>query len=164
MTVRDALLRCCWLATLLLAAAASGQAPSSVAVPKRFQPILWCGDPARAAVARELGFSAIQLGRGGDHEALARAGLGYYLDQPIGKGLLELRDDAWRPLQQAYERTRDPSLLIRPACFATPDLLATRAAEAAVEASRVAGPGLLFVALADEASATRHDAPLDTCP
>ncbi|MBL9079871.1 MAG: beta-galactosidase [Planctomycetes bacterium] len=131
--------------------------------PPRFHAVLWCGDPARAAVARDVGCDAVQLPRGGDPAPLAELGLGYYLDQPIGKGLLELRDAEWQPLLQAYERARDPAALVRPTCFATPGLVAARAAEAAAEAARVRGPGLRFVALADEASATRHDAPLDTC-
>ncbi|MBL8727847.1 MAG: hypothetical protein JNM25_05415 [Planctomycetes bacterium] len=137
--------------------------PAQVPPPARFHAVLWCGDPARVAIAGDVGCDAVQLPRGGDAAALAGRGLGYYLDQPIGKGLLELRDEQWQPLLQAYERTRDPAGLIRPQCFAEPDLVAQRAAEAAAEASRVRGPGLLFVALADEASATRHDAPLDTC-
>jgi len=146
-------------AALLLGAAVSAQVPP----PTRFHAVLWCGEPSRAAIAADFGCDAVQLGRGGDAAALRERGIGYYLDQPIGKGLLELRDDDWRPLVQAYERTRDPAALIRPQCFATPDLVVRRAAEAAAEAERVRGPGLLFVALADEASATRHDAPLDTC-
>lgn len=137
--------------------------PAQVPPPSRFHAVLWCGDPARAPIAREVGCDAVQLGRGGDPAAPTGLGLGYYLDQPIGKGLLELRDEQWQPVAQAYERTRDAAGLIRPQCFAEPGLVAQRAAEAAAEARRVRGPGLLFVALADEASATRHDAPLDTC-
>jgi hypothetical protein len=154
-------MRLCAAAVLL---ATFGQLlPAQVPPPARFHAVLWCGDAARAAIARDVGCDAVQLGRGGDAEALDRLGLGYYLDQPIGKGLLELREEQWQPLVQAYERTRDPAGLIRPQCFAEPGLVARRAAEAAAEAGRVGGPGLLFVALADEASATRHDAPLDTC-
>jgi hypothetical protein len=163
MSPRQALLRCARPAGLALAFVGPAAAQQPVEAPRGFQRILWCADAARAAVARDLGFTAVQLGRGGDHEALQRLGLAYYLDQPIGKGLLELRDEEWRPLPQAYERTRDPSLLVRPQCFATPGLVAESAAAAAAEAARVHGPGLLFVALADEASATHNDAPLDTC-
>lgn len=142
-------------------------AGQDVAVPKPpavFERILWCSDPARgSALARRLGYSAVQLGRGGDPAPVLQAGLGYYLDQPIGKGLLELRDEQWQPVQQAYETTRDAAALRRPGCFLTPGLLARATAEAAAEAVRVRGLGLRFVALADEPSATRHDAPLDTC-
>ncbi len=143
---------------LLLGALLRAQEP-----PTRFHAVLWCGDPARAAIAHDFGCDAVQLGRGGDAAALAAMGVAYYLDQPIGKGLLELRDEQWQPLVQAYERTRDAAGLIRPQCFATPGLVARSAAEAAAEAERVRGPGLLFIALADEASATHNDAPLDTC-
>lgn len=138
------------------------QAPT-VAAPTRFERILWCSDPQRAVVARTLGFTGIQLGRGADPALATGNGLRFYLDQPIGKGLLELRDEEWKPLQQAYERTRDPAVLVRPACFAEPGLVASRAQAAAAEAARVRSDALLFVALADEASATRNDAPLDTC-
>ena len=143
-----------------LAQAKQGALPA----PEKFTCVLWSSDPARGiAGARSLGCDALPLSRGGDPAPLVEAGLGYYLDQPIGKGLLELRDAEWRPLVAAYERDRDPSALVRPTCFATPGVLETAMAAAAAEAGRVAGPGLRFVALADEASATRHDGPLDTC-
>ncbi|MCR9247072.1 MAG: beta-galactosidase [bacterium] len=132
--------------------------------PQRFERILWTGALAEvAAPAAKLGFTAVQVGRGVDPAPAVAAGLGYYLDQPIGKGVLELRDAQFVPLRQAYEKDRDPRALIRPGCVATPGLIARLAEQAAAEAKRVAGPGLRFVALADEASATRHDAPLDTC-
>lgn len=136
----------------------------TVPAPQRFQWVLWCSDVAHgASSAARLGFTAVQLGRGVDPAPLVEAGLGYYLDQPIGKGVLELRDEQWQPLARAYERDRDPAGLLRPGCFATPGLLDEAAAAAVAEVMRVRGPALQFVALADEASATRHDAPLDTC-
>lgn len=147
-----------------LAGSVPGQQPAAPAPPARFERVLWCSDArASAGPAAALGYTAVQLGRGGDPAPLAAAGLGYYLDQPVGKGVFELRDEQWKPIAQAYERTRDPAALVRPGCFATPGLLDQLAADAAAEVRRVAGPGLRFVALADEASATRHDAPLDTC-
>ena len=162
-----------WLATAGLGGAVLGQSPGTqspgasnpgVTAPARFERILWAGDGAARAVAtRELGFTGVQLARGGDPAAIVAAGLGYYLDQPVGKGVLELRDEQWLPLARAYEKDREPAALVRPGCFATPGLVDRLAAEAAAEVARVAGPGLRFVALADEASATRHDAPLDTC-
>jgi hypothetical protein len=145
-----------------LAAQAQEQAPAPQK-PLRFERVLWCRDGAAVAgPVKDLGYTAVQLGRGNDPAPLVAAGLGYYLDQPIGKGVFELRDEQWQPIAQAYERTRDPAVLVRPGCFATDGLVASLAADAAAEARRVAGPGLRFVALADEASATRHDAPLDT--
>ena len=138
--------------------------PPVVDAPVRFERVLWCSDlPKGAALAKAQGYTAVQLGRGGDPAVAEEHGLGYYLDQPIGKGCLELRDEQWQPLQQAYEKTRDPTVLIRPGCFSTPGLLTQLAVDAADEVARVRRPGLRFVALADEASATRHDAPLDTC-
>jgi hypothetical protein len=124
-----------------------------VAPPERFEKVLWCSDvEAGPALAREAGFTAVQLGRGGDPTPLRSAGLRFYLDQPIGKGLLELRDAEWDPVVQQFERTRDPRGLARPVCFAEPGRVAAAAAAAAQEARRVGPEALLFVALADEAS------------
>ncbi len=150
------------LAATVLAVGAVAQ--SAVPAPEKFSCVLWSGDQARGiARAQALGCDALQLGRGADPAPLRAAGLGFYLDQPIGKGLLELRDEEWRPLVLDYERQRDPATLVRPTCFATPGVLDAAVTHAAAEVARVVGPGLRFVALADEASATRHDAPLDTC-
>jgi hypothetical protein len=153
---------CCLLAPTVQAQRPEvGAAPA--AAPLRFERILWLHDQAAAKAAANAGFTAVQLPRGGDPAPLRALGLGYYLDQPIGKGLLELRDEDWRPVAVAYERTRDPAVLVRPGCWQAPGRLAAAAQAVAAEVARVAGPGLCFVALADEASATRHDAPLDTC-
>ena len=153
----------------VLAAPAAAQAPTPGAAaplpaPSRFERVLWVSEPAAgAALAQRDGYTAIQLGRGQDPAPARERGLGWYLDQPIGKGQLELRDDEWRAVTAAYERTREPAGLVRPGCLSAPAALAAAAAAAAAEAQRVRGPELRFVALADEASATRHDAPLDTC-
>lgn len=150
----------CWL----LFGAGFALAQTTTIAPTRFERVLWCGDVGAAtAWASELGYTAVQLGRGTDAAVATGHGLGYYLDQPIGKGVFELRDDEWREVIRAYEQTRDPAMLVRPGCFATPGLVERLAGEAAAAAARVAGPGLRFVAVADEPSATRHDAPLDTC-
>ncbi len=146
------------------AAALPAQTAPAAAPPTRFHWVLWCGDAAAgAAVAQRAGYTDVQLARGADPAPVLGKGLGYYLDQPIGKGLLELRDDAWSPVRTAYEKGRDPATLVRPSCFAAPGVVDAAAAAAVAEAERVRGPSLRFVALADEASATRHDAPLDTC-
>ena len=135
-----------------------------VAAPERFERILWCADSkAGPKLARKSGYSAVQLGRGGDAAPLRALGLRFYLDQPIGKGLLELRAAEWQPVKQLFERTRDASQLVRPKCFAEPGVVDRAAAAAAKEARRVGADGMLFVALADEASSTRHNAPLDSC-
>jgi len=148
----------------LLPAQLAAQQPPQVAPPQRFERVLWCSDgEAGPKLARRSGYTAVQLGRGGDPTPLRSAGLRFYLDQPIGKGLLELRDAQWQPVVQQFERTRDPSELVRPTCFQAPDVVANAAANAASEARRVGPEALLFVALADEASTTRHNAPLDTC-
>jgi hypothetical protein len=150
-----------WIAVAM--ATGPARAQEAPAAPARFERVLWCSDAAGAALAARSGYTAVQLGRGADPAPVRELGLGYYLDQPIGKGQLELRDDDWRPVAESYARTRDPAGLLRPGCLAGPGALAAAAAAAAAEATRVRGTGLRFIALADEASATRHDAPLDTC-
>lgn len=149
-----------WVALGACAPGLHAQQPSS------FQWILWTdrGTVAeRYAAVRALGFAAVPLARGADPAPVVAAGLGYYLDQPLGKGVLELRDEQWQPVREAYERTRDPAVLLRPGCLQQPGKLLEWSDALAAEVRRVAGPGLRFIALADEASATRHDAPLDTC-
>ncbi|MGE3173623.1 MAG: hypothetical protein AB7O97_13445 [Planctomycetota bacterium] len=144
-----------------------------------FETVLWVpaervADPAHLRAVRDAGFSAVNLGPDGDPAPLLAAGLGWYLDQPVGKGFLELRDRDFLPLRNDYERRRDPDALVRPQCLRDPARtadLGIRAAAAALrhaEAGRPpqdapAAPGLLFVALADEASTTRHGDPLDLC-
>lgn len=154
-----------WLAGGMLAVAPFLPAQvAAVPPPVRFERVLWCADVARGApVAANLGCTAVQVGRGVDPGPALAAGLGFYLDQPIGKGLLELRDAEWQPVRDGYERTRDAAAVRRPGCLSTPGLVADAARAAAAEALRLRGPGLRFIALADEASATRHDAPLDPC-
>ncbi len=143
------------------------QSQSQPAAP-RFSLVLWtplerASDEARLAAVRAAGFDAINLGPTGDPAPLRKQGLGFYLDQPIGKGFLELRDAEWKPIAEAYEATRDASQLARPACLRDEELLAQLGARAATNVSRLAGDGLRFVALADEASSTRHNNPLDVC-
>ena len=151
-------------AVLLALAALRAQQEPAIEPPQRFERVLWCAEGGGgAALARQNGYTAVQLGRGGDPTPLRSAGLRFYLDQPIGKGLLELRDEQWRPVVQRFERDRDSSALVRPTCFADPGRVAAAAAAAAKEARRVGPEAMLFVALADEASTTRHGAPLDTC-
>ena len=145
---------------------ASGSGTANARPP--FSTVLWvpaerAADPARLAAVRSLGFDAINLGPQGDPVPLRREGLGYYLDQPIGKGFLELRDAEWKPIAEAYEKTRDADALVRPQCLRDEEKLSELGARAAAAVARLAGPDLRFVALADEASSTRHCNPLDVC-
>lgn len=152
------------IAGLATCLASALRAQTQVTAPERFSCVLWSAEQARGIErAKLLGCDALQLGRGVDPAPLRAAGLGFYLDQPIGKGLLELRDAEWRPLVQAYERSRDPAEMIRPTCLGDANLLDAAVRAVGDEVRRVAGPDLRFVALADEASATRHNGPLDTC-
>lgn len=170
-----------WVAAALgAAAAAQGPATSGAATPQDtattrraagFGKVLWvdgatAGSAEQLARVREIGFDAIQLGPGGDPRAARAAGLGFYLDQPIGKGHLELRDEEWQDLAAAYERSRDAALLVRPGCLSDPARateLAARVRAAVAAAAEAGGPALRFTALADEASWTRHNNPLDVC-
>jgi hypothetical protein len=145
-------------------AGCAAPAAAQVPAPERFSLVLWAEQQARGiAVGKALGADALQLPRGGDPAPLREQGFGCYVDQPIGKGLLELRDADWQPLRTAYERDRDVAALLRPTCLGDAAALGAASQQLAAELRRVAGPGLRFVALADEPSATRHDAPLDTC-
>jgi pyridoxine 5-phosphate synthase len=49
------------LAAQAAAAFAGAQSTPVPEPPQRFERVLWCGDPARAALARELGYTAVQL-------------------------------------------------------------------------------------------------------
>ncbi len=153
---------------LATALAVLGPVATLAAQQAGFGRVLWLpaeavADPARLQRVRAAGFTGINLGPGLDPAPARSAGLSFYLDQPIGKGFLELRDREFEPIQQAYERDRDPRALVRPQCFDDQRLLADLGARAAAAASAVGKDRLLFVALADEASATRHNNPLDLC-
>jgi hypothetical protein len=161
-----------WLSVLAATSLSLAQDPAPappVAVP--FETILWvpaerAREAAHLAAVHQAGFSAINLGPEGDAGLLLASGLGFYLDQPIGKGFLELRDRDWEPLQRQYERTRDTGKLVRPQCLRNHQLLVelgARAAAAAAKLHAAAGPAMRFVAIADEASTTRHGNPLDVC-
>lgn len=159
-------------AVLSLAAATLAQAPAAERpAPASFGVVCWvpaerATQPAYLRALRDLGIDAINLGPDGDPAPLAEAGLDFYLDQPIGKGFLELRDRDFEPLQKAYETSRDASRLVRPQCLRDGDLrlqLGVRAGEAAARALQAKGSSVRFVALADEASSTRHANPLDLC-
>lgn len=144
---------------------------TSPPVATAFETVLWvpaerATDVEHLKAVRRAGFSAINLGPDGDPLPLLENGLGFYLDQPIGKGFLELRDRDWEPLQKDYERTRDASKLVRPQCLRDQKLLVelgARAASATARMQTAAGSALRFVAIADEASSTRHGNPLDVC-
>ena len=155
-----------WLG-LVLHGQQPAPSPTSTAQPA-FSCLLWLpaervADPARLAAVRALGVDGVNLGPDGDPTPLRAAGLGYYLDQPIGKGFLELRDAEWKPVAADYERTRDASKLVRPSCLRDEAQLDALAQRARAAVAKLRGEGLRFIGLADEASATRHNAPLDVC-
>ncbi|MBK8101245.1 MAG: beta-galactosidase [Planctomycetes bacterium] len=155
------------LRSLLLAALVVAVGPAQ-SRPSRFHRVLWLdgmqvADPALLARVQPAGFTAVNLGAGGDPAPVRAAGLQFYLDQPIGKGLLELRDAQWQPLAAAYETDRDVTALLRPACLRDPGVVAEASRRAVAALTAVGSDGLCFVALADEASSTRHNNPLDVC-
>ncbi len=161
------ILLCC--STLLAAIAGAAQqaeeAPSAAS--SGFAALLWAPAAPREdrflAAVRGAGIDGLNLPRGAEPAPLRAHGLRYYLDQPIGKGFLELRDEEVQPLRAAYERTRDLAGLVRPTCLRDAARLAQLAADVRAAVTACAGPSLSFVALADEASVTRHNAPLDLC-
>jgi hypothetical protein len=77
--------------------------------------------------------------------------------------VLELRDEQWQPVRDAYEERRSTSLLGRPVCLSDPVVVAEllRAAMARVSGSLPHDP--LAVSLGDEISITRQANPLDLC-
>ena len=76
------------VAGLLALGSIGAQQEPAVAAPQRFERVLWCAEGGEgAALARGSGYTAVQLGRGGDPTPIRSAGLRFYLDQPIGKGL-----------------------------------------------------------------------------
>jgi hypothetical protein len=106
-----------WLWLLLLGGhALSAQEP--VARPA-FGRVLWVPQQVQQDVAalrevRRAGFNGVNLARGVEPGQAVAAGLGYYLDQPMGKGLLELRDEPWQGVAKDYEQHRNPAVLVRP--------------------------------------------------
>ena len=74
--------------------------PPPVPPPGKLETILWLhGGPIRDAdffaAVTELGFTAVSVSTGEDPSVPAANGLGFYLDQAVGKGVLELRDEQW---------------------------------------------------------------------
>lgn len=151
-----------------LAAAAPAQAPPAAAAPSSgFQRIVWVPGESTAdadllARMRAFGFTAVNLPRGSSPEVAQRLGLGWYLDQPIGK-VLELRDEEFAPLRDGYERTRDPALLVRPRCWSESGWAARQREALAAALGTDAARAAIANGLADEASATRNSSPLDLC-
>lgn len=136
--------------------------------PAGFQRILWLDgtqlqDAGLLQRTKALGFTATNLGRTDDPTPLQQAALGCYLDQPFGKGLLELRDEDYAPLLKAYEHSRDASRLLRPTCLLDEGAILTAVERMTARLSSVPAGMPRFVALADEASVTRHANPLDLC-
>ncbi len=149
-------------------AALAGLTPAVAQAPPGLQRILWLpapqlADAARLERVRQLGFTGVQLPGGADPAPVRAAGLSFYLDQPAGKGLLEQTDEAFRPLLEAYERSRDPAVLVRPECLSDPAALDAAVARIVARIRAVGADGMRFVALGDEISVTRHGNPLDLC-
>lgn len=133
-----------------------------------FEVILWLhGGPPRNArffqAIQELGCTAVSLSAGEDPAVPGRHGLGFYCDQICGKGVLELRAGQFDPVRKAYEISRDPRDLARPACLSSMATLAMLA-DTLSDRLRSALPHKpLAVSLGDEISVTRHASPLDLC-
>ena len=160
------------LLPLLLVGLAQDPPPSAseqAMEPQRgLQTILWLfGGPPRDAdfyrTVAGLGFTAVSVSTGEDPSVPGRHGLGFYLDQAAGKGVLELRDRQWRPVRDAYEHRRQPGLLERPSCLSDLDVQGALSRGALARLSQALSSGPLAVSLGDEISITRHANPLDLC-
>ncbi|MHC5065139.1 MAG: hypothetical protein ACYTG5_14325, partial [Planctomycetota bacterium] len=133
-----------------------------------FETVLYLhGGPSRDADffrrTRAMGFSAVSIPAGGDHALAVKAGLEYYLDQIVGKGVLELRDEQWRPVFEAYQEKRDPRLLARPSCLSSKDVRDGLLQLLRQRANKASDHQPLAVAFGDEISLTRRANPLDLC-
>ena len=156
------------LACGLVASPAAQAAPGPArATPAGFQRIVWVPGASTAdadllARMRAFGFTAVNLPRGSSPDVARRLGLGWYLDQPVGK-VLELRDEEFASLRDGYERTRDPALLVRPRCWSEPGWAARQREALATALGADAARQAIANGFADEASATRNSNPLDLC-
>lgn len=133
-----------------------------------FERILWVDrqnrrDDAFWRAVKATGFTAVSVSRGADVTVPARFGLRTYLDQVAGKGILELRDEQWEPVQERHFAEREPGGVARPNCLADPATIA--ALVAAIDGGLAAASGAepIAASLGDEASATRRGNPVDVC-
>ncbi len=133
-----------------------------------FETVLYLhGGPSRDADffrrSRAMGFTAVSIPAGADHQAAVEAGLEYYLDQIVGKGVLELRDEQWRPIFESYQEKRDPRLLLRPACLSQVETRTALLQMLRARASKATDHQPFAVSFGDEISLTRRASPLDLC-
>ncbi|MEM7202142.1 MAG: alpha-amylase family protein [Planctomycetota bacterium] len=160
-------------AVLSLLAGGNGVASAQASPPRA--PV-WIGDqrilylhggPPRDAklfdTVRTLGFTAVSAGTAAEAAGARAAGLQFYADQIVGKGILELRDPQWTRLRDSYEATRDPTVLQRPSCLATEDSAAALAKELEARLGAMIEAGPMAACLGDEVSTTRQNNPLDLC-
>lgn len=148
--------------------AAGPSGPRSVPSETTFERILYMhgGPPADGALAKallELGFTGISVQTGGDGAFPADNGLSFYLDQVVGKGILELRTPQWQEVRQAYLKGRESRTLVRPMVLADPATGTELFAVLDRNLDRALERGPRFVCLGDEVSVTRHGNPLDLC-
>lgn len=160
--------RCCLFALVLAGAAGAATQTSSPPAEVAFERILWMHrGPARTpelyrAIAAS-GFTAVSVSADEDPAEPGRHGLRFYRDQVAGKGILELRAPDFERVRAAYERSRDPRELVRPACLARPQTM-ERLRQVLDHRLRRALPHRpIAVSLGDEISITRHANPLDFC-
>lgn len=153
-------------AALLVSVLACGTQPPPVGAPG-FARILYLHggpsvDPALLARVRELGFTGVG---GGSFAAgmVSAAGLQFYVDQAVGKGVLELSDPAWQQVRERYQTTRDPADLVRPRCLAQVETMSELEAALRERLQQYAAADPWAVSLGDEISVTRHANPLDLC-
>lgn len=140
-----------------------------VPAPQDFARILWlhrgpARDAATFAAIRKLGFGHVHVsGAGRPAEEFGAASLGYYHDQLLGKGELELRQRTWEEMREGFLADRQGARPKRPACLSDLGVLERLSTRLAARLRGSLPHGPLCVSLADEPSVTRHANPLDLC-
>lgn len=151
-------------ALLGLGVALAAQEPPPAAW-RGFATFAWCPagfetDLAALQVLRDLGVSGVALGVDQDPRPAQQLGLAIWVDQLVGKGVLELRAEQFEPLRVAYERDRATSALARPNCLSDPAVQGDLLAKAVAQLGKL-GQVPAAISLGDEISTTRHVNPLD---
>ncbi|PIE22148.1 MAG: hypothetical protein CSA62_13790 [Planctomycetota bacterium] len=151
------------------AAAAPAPQPRQLPPPRLpFQALLWRHqgpqlDAAFAAAVHKSGLTGICIDQGEDPRKAQELGLRFYLDHAAGKGILHLREQAWRRIFERYEKSRSALDLQRPMPLSKASTLAELHRLVEERVSRAGPLAPLAISLDDEISTTRLANPLDFC-
>ncbi|MBN2490562.1 MAG: beta-galactosidase [Planctomycetes bacterium] len=152
-----------------LGAAAPCQDPGEApAVWDRYQVFLWTFgdralDPALLTTLRSLHVTGLNREGTAPAAALRAAGLGFYVGDAAGKGILHLREPDFQPHWDRYWKDRDPRHLERPHCPRDPAVM-RRLLEHVDRVLAAQTPHRpVACSFGDEISITRRLIPLDFC-